>query len=90
MNAPIAHAAASERLWTAGDVADFLRVKPKWVYAHSKTGRLPSLRIVGGLRFEPEEIKAWAREQRPGRKQPQATIHTLTPSEPSPGTENAR
>jgi len=38
----------AEALWTANDVAAFLRVSRSWVYHRSESGDLPCLR-VGGL-----------------------------------------
>lgn len=50
-----------ESLWTAKDVAKFLRASRSWVYQRAESGELPSLRIGGMLRFEPESIVAFAR-----------------------------
>ena len=51
---------ATESLWTAVDVARFLRVSRSWVYARCEAGLLPCLRIGGLRRFDPKVIKAWA------------------------------
>ena len=50
-----------EPLWTAKDVADYLRASRSWVYLHAEDGTLPSLRIGGLRRFIPEQIRAFAR-----------------------------
>jgi excisionase family DNA binding protein len=55
------HPEDAERLWTAADVASFLRVSRSWVYHRAESGDLPYLRIGALLRFEPEQIKAYAR-----------------------------
>ena len=55
----------TEPLWTAKDVAAFLRVSRAWVYLHSEQGTLPSLRIGGLRRFVPAEIRAYAAGGRP-------------------------
>jgi excisionase family DNA binding protein len=59
-------------LWTAIDVAAFLRVSRSWVYHRAESGELPYLRVGGLLRFDPEAIRNFARgelrdEQRPKR-----------------------
>lgn len=50
-----------EPLWTATDVAGFLRVSRSWVYLHAEAGDLPSVRIGGLRRFMPDQIRAYAR-----------------------------
>lgn len=52
-------------LWTAKEVADFLRVSRSWVYGRAEAGDLPVLRIGGLLRFDPDAIKAYARGEKP-------------------------
>lgn len=52
---------AAENLWDARDVARYLKVSRSWVYQRAEAGLLPSLRIGGLLRFDPEAIRAWAR-----------------------------
>ena len=51
----------NESLWTVNDVSSYLRVSRTWVYQHANAGELPSLKIAGVLRFEPEAIRAVAR-----------------------------
>ena len=50
-------------------VARFLRVSRSWVYRETNAGRLPYTRILGLVRYDPEQIRAMkvAGEQRPGR-----------------------
>lgn len=50
-----------DRLWDANDVAAYLKVSRSWVYHRAEAGELPSLRIGGLLRFEPEAIRSFAR-----------------------------
>lgn len=54
-----------EALWDATDVARYLRVSKSWVYHRAESGDLPSLRIGGLRRFEPEAIRAYARGEFP-------------------------
>ena len=53
--------ALAEALWDATDVARYLKASRSWVYQRAEAGLLPSLRIGGLLRFEPEVVRAWAR-----------------------------
>jgi predicted DNA-binding transcriptional regulator AlpA len=55
----------SEALWTAQDVAAFLRVSVSWVYLHIQLGDLPYQRIGGLVRFFPGDIQAYARGEQP-------------------------
>jgi excisionase family DNA binding protein len=54
-----------ERLWTANDVASFLRVSRSWVYHRCESGELPCLRIGALVRFDPVHVQAYARGERP-------------------------
>ena len=67
MNAPTG-AAHLEALWTAGEVAAYLRVSRSWVYQHAEDGTLPSMKIVGLLRFDPDAVRRWARGELPSAK----------------------
>lgn len=59
--------APCESLWTVPDVMHYLQLSRSWVYEKAEAGILPSLRICGVLRFDPEAIRAFARgEVRPG------------------------
>jgi excisionase family DNA binding protein len=53
-----------EPLWEPEEVATYLKVSRSWVYHAAQRGELPCLRYSRHLRFEPEEIRAWARKQR--------------------------
>jgi excisionase family DNA binding protein len=53
-----------ESLWTAKDVAGFLKVSRSWVYQKAEAGDLPCLHVGGLVRFEPETVRAWARGER--------------------------
>lgn len=71
MNRPEAAATATaaetetetdDTLWTASDVARYLKVSRSWVYHRAERNLLPYLRFGGLLRFEPEAIRQYARE----------------------------
>ena len=48
-----------ESLWTAVDLAKFLKVSRSWVYARAESGELPYRRVGGLLRFDPGAIRKW-------------------------------
>jgi predicted DNA-binding transcriptional regulator AlpA len=56
---------ADDGLWDANEVAGYLGASRSWVYAQAEAGRLPCVRIVGLLRFEPSTIRALARGEQP-------------------------
>ena len=56
---------AAECLWTAKDVAAFLRVSVSWVYLHVQQGDLPYRRVGGLVRFAPEDVRAYAGGESP-------------------------
>ena len=58
-----------DTLWTADDVAHYLRTSRSWVYHHSQAGKLPCIKVGGLIRFEPAAIKAFVRgEVEPERR----------------------
>jgi len=59
-------------LWTAIDVANYLKVSRSWVYHRAEANQLPHLRVGGLLRFEPEAIRRYARESGSDMKRPRA------------------
>jgi excisionase family DNA binding protein len=69
VNVRNAQPSAPERLWTASEVADYLRCSRSKVYQGAEAGTIPNLHVGGQLRFEPSEVKAWARGRKdsPGR-----------------------
>jgi excisionase family DNA binding protein len=56
----------SDQLWDANDVANFLKVSRSWVYQRAEAGLLPYLKVGALLRFDPEEIRAYAKSLRHG------------------------
>jgi hypothetical protein len=51
---------ADDGLWDANDVALYLKASRSWVYQKAEAGVLPSLRVVGLLRFNPDAVRAFA------------------------------
>ena len=50
---------------TAQEVADYLRLSKRWVYAKASSGELPSVRIGRSVRFHRDEIDAFVRGEQP-------------------------
>jgi predicted DNA-binding transcriptional regulator AlpA len=50
-----------DRLWTASDVARYFGASKSWVYHQAEAGRLPCIRLVGFLRFDPKAVRAFGR-----------------------------
>jgi excisionase family DNA binding protein len=63
-------------LWDVADVATYLKVSRSWVYHQAESGRMPYFRIGNLLRFEPEDIKAYARERAAGSYRPGKVLAT--------------
>jgi len=47
-------------LWTAAEVARYLKTSRSWVYQATASGRLPSVRVGHLRRFDPVKIRTWA------------------------------
>jgi excisionase family DNA binding protein len=54
-----------ETLWTAADVAAYLKLSRSWVYHRAEANELPHFKIGGQLRFCPAEIRAYVRGTKP-------------------------
>lgn len=53
--------AADRGMWTAENVAAFLKVSVSWVRHRVAANKLPHHRVGGWIvRFDPAEIRAWA------------------------------
>jgi excisionase family DNA binding protein len=50
------------QLITADEVADLLAVPKTWVYAETRAGRLPHVRLGRYRRYRADEIDAWIAE----------------------------
>jgi excisionase family DNA binding protein len=55
----IGESQSPKSLWDALDVARYLKVSRNWVYLQADAGRLPSVRIGGLRRFDPDKIRAF-------------------------------
>lgn len=65
-----ASASKGETLWTAAEVAQYLKVSLSWVYKRVMDQTIPFTKLPTGLtRYEPETIRAYARgEWKPVRR----------------------
>jgi excisionase family DNA binding protein len=57
-----------DKLLTAGEVADLIRVTRAWVYAETRRNAIPHLRLGRYVRYRRSAIEAWmqAVERGPG------------------------
>jgi predicted DNA-binding transcriptional regulator AlpA len=47
-------------LLTVRDLVLLLKKKKSWIYAHTETGEIPSIRLPGGgYAFDPRDIASW-------------------------------
>jgi excisionase family DNA binding protein len=70
-----------ESMMTVHQVAELLGVHENWVYDQAASGGLPSYKIGGTRRFDPDELREWIAEHResengrqPVRRSPRRTI----------------
>ncbi len=62
-----------ESMMTVRQVAELLGVHENWVYDQAAGGELPSYKIGGTRRFDPDELRGWIaqhREPENGRRPP--------------------
>ena len=62
-----------ESMMTARQVAELLGVHENWVYDQAACGELPSYKLGGTRRFDPDELRGWIAEhrerERPARRE---------------------
>jgi excisionase family DNA binding protein len=51
-------------LMTPAETAEYLRVRPSWVYEAARGRRLPHVKVGRHLRFLREDLDAWIAGQR--------------------------
>ena len=61
-----------ESMMTARQVAELLGVHENWVYDQAANGALPSYKIGGTRRFDPDELRGWIAEHREAEREPPA------------------
>ncbi len=52
-----------ERLLNAKEVASFLQVPERWVREHTRSGRIPSVRLGRYRRYRLDAVLAWVEAQ---------------------------
>jgi excisionase family DNA binding protein len=57
----------TERLLTAGEVAERLAVPESWVRSETRAGRMPCLELGRYRRYEWEAVVGWLETQRAGQ-----------------------
>ena len=50
---------SADRLLTADEVAELLRVTRGWIYAETRAGRIPHLRLGRYVRYRESAIREW-------------------------------
>jgi excisionase family DNA binding protein len=45
------------------EVAELLGVTPQHIYRMAASGRIPSFRISGSVRFDPDDVAGWLKEK---------------------------
>jgi excisionase family DNA binding protein len=53
-----------ESMMTARQVAELFGVHENWVYDQAASGELPSYKIGGTRRFDPDELRGWIAQHR--------------------------
>ncbi len=53
-----------ESMMSARQVAELLGVHENWVYDQAVSGKLPSYKIGGSRRFDPDELRGWIADHR--------------------------
>jgi excisionase family DNA binding protein len=56
----------SDRLLTAPEVAELLSVPESWVREHTRSGRIPHVKLGRYTRYRREAVLAWLEEQEAG------------------------
>ena len=59
---------ANDTLWTAKDVARYVKGSVSWVYKAAEAGLLPCVRIGSMLRFEPAAVRSFVRDSQHAAK----------------------
>jgi excisionase family DNA binding protein len=64
-----------ESMMTARQVAELLGVHENWVYDQAASGELPSYKIGGTRRFDPDELRGWIEQRREPESRNQPRRH---------------
>ena len=58
----------AEQIYTVGEVATYLRMKPITIYKHASKGKLPAFKVGSKWRFKKDTLDRWIEEQEESRK----------------------
>lgn len=82
-----------ESMMTVRQVAELLGVHENWVYDQAASGVLPSYKIGGTRRFDPDELRGWIAEHREPEngRQPRRRVASkaVAAAAGRPGTQHA-
>jgi excisionase family DNA binding protein len=65
-----------ESMMTARQVAELLGVHESWVYDQAVAGKLPSYKLGGSRRFDPEELRGWIVAHREAERGEEKSLRT--------------
>jgi excisionase family DNA binding protein len=68
-----------DSMMTAHQVAELLGVHENWVYDQAASGELPSYKIGGTRRFDPDELRGWIAEHREAERLRRVTRRASAP-----------
>lgn len=69
-----------ESMMTARQVAELLGVHENWVYDQAAAGVLPSYKLGGARRFDPQELRGWIADHRQAERDQPGGRRTLRPA----------
>jgi len=75
-----------DRLLTAEEVAAQLGVRPQWVWAQARAGRIPHVRLGRYRRFRESAIEAWVCELEENSRPPARTLALRSGAERQPSS----
>jgi excisionase family DNA binding protein len=56
----------TDRLLTAGEIAELLGVPTSWVRDHTRSGRIPHVQLGRYVRYDRGDVVAWLEKQKAG------------------------
>ena len=62
---PLVPAQPSAQLWTVDEATAYLRMSRSWVFDQAAAGLLPCRKLGRAIRFDPEEVRGFARGEAP-------------------------
>jgi excisionase family DNA binding protein len=79
-----------ESMMTARQVAELLGVHENWVYDQAANGQLPSYKIGGTRRFDPDDLRSWIAEHRQAERKPRARRERKARTKPTQSNATRR